>query len=373
MKIFFLTPSVRLLGARQSLLALATHLPSGVEPLVVCPGMSGLTEELQRSGVPVEVVPHGAWRKWRGRLTAQFVQLPALHRLARRFGPDVIHCNEYHITPQGVWTGGKCGGNVGVTSHIRLGIPRSHVSKYHLDGCSRIAAVSSACKALLDGTGLEDRTDVIHNGVDVGDLGGRERDRSLRAELGWGEDELVLGLFGLVSPRKNQLVAAEAVAQAAARGVPVRLLLAGDPFKSTVEYGESVRARIEAEDLCGRVRWLPFQKDIARLYGAIDVNLLISAEEGFGRTIIEAGAVGAPSIGTRIGGIPELIREGETGFLVGEGSATELADCIVRLWAERDRLAERGAAARRHVLASFTIEAHVAAMMEFWERARGGA
>ncbi|MBX3730392.1 MAG: glycosyltransferase family 4 protein [Candidatus Sumerlaeia bacterium] len=370
MKILFLTPSVRLLGARQSLLALVTHLPSRVEPLVVCPAATGLTEQLQHFAVPVEVIPHGAWRKVTGRLTAHFRQIPALRRLLRHFRPDLIHCNEYHSVPQAVTAVGDRGGRVGVTAHVRLGLPPGHIAKYRLEGCRRIVAVSQACKSLLAGTPLEARTDVVYNGVDVRNLTGRPADRSLRAQFGWADDDLVVGLLGLVSPRKHQLVAAEAVARANARGVPVRLLLAGDAFKSSLDYGHRLRERLAAEDLRGKAQWVPFAADVAPLYSACDANLLISAEEGFGRTIIEAGALGVPSIGTRIGGIPELIREGETGYLVGEGSVEDLSDCLERLWRDRARLTAIGDAARRHVLAHFTIEAHVAAMIDFWQRAR---
>lgn len=258
---------------------------------------------------------------------------------------------------------------VGVTSHVRLGITPRQIRNYDLGRCHRIAAVSEACRGLFEDSGLIDRVEVVPNGVDVGELWGKGGDRSLRAELGWGEEELVVGLLGLVSPRKNQMVAVEAVAEANRRGVPARLLLAGDAFKSTLEYGEELRARLERDDLCGKAAWLPFQKDVARLYGALDLNLLISAEEGFGRTIIEAGALGIPSIGARTGGIPELILEGKTGWLVDEGSVEDLAGVLESVWKARGELDQTGEKAREHVRERFTIEAHVAAMREFWERA----
>ena len=371
MKIFFLTPSVRLLGARQSLLLLVRNLPDDCEPMVVCPSGEGLTQELQRSGIPTAVVPHGAWRKLGGRLTAMFRQLPAVRREIGRFSPDVVHANEFHSTPAAV-RGSlplRRRGKVGVTSHIRLGITHRQVRNYELAHSNRIAAVSHACRHLFDGTGLEDRVDVIYNGVDVSALRGRESTRELRASHKMGKGTLVLGLFGLVSPRKNQLVAAEAVAKANKMGAPTHLLLAGDAFKSTEEYGARLRERIAQDDLCGRVTWLPFQEDVFPLYDAIDVNLLISSEEGFGRTIIEAGALGKPSIGARTGGIPELIEEEKTGWLVDEGSVDQLAEKIVDAARHRDRVAEFGNSARHRVGEHFTIEAHVQAMIRFWERA----
>lgn len=371
MRLLFLTPSVRLLGARQSLLALVTRLPSGYEPLVVCPGTGGLAEELQRSSIPTVHIPHGAWRKLGGRLTALVRQLPALRKVVRGFSPNLIHCNEFHSTPAGVRAAlaSEIGGKLGVTSHVRLGITPRQIRTYDLAGCRRIVAVSRACRDLFAGSGLEDRVRVVYNGVDVSGVSSQSRDPRLRAEFGWGDDVLVLGLLGLVSPRKNQMIAAEAVAIANAAGIPARLLLAGDPFKSTMEYGEELRRRIERDDLRGKVRWLPFQRDVLPLYGAMDANLLISGEEGFGRTIIESAALGVPSIGARIGGIPELILERETGWLVDEGDAEALARVIADLWRDRAGLAESGERARIHATRHFTIGAHVEGMLRVWDEA----
>lgn len=141
-----------------------------------------------------------------------------------------------------------------------------------------------------------------------------------------------MGLLGLVSERKNQLVAAEAVALTAARGADVRLLLAGDSFKDSTDYGERLRERLAADDLRDRAVWLPFQKDAAALYRSMDINLLISGEEGFGRTIIEAGAAGRPSIGARIGGIPEIIEEGRTAGSSTRATPARSPTCSYLRW-----------------------------------------
>ncbi|MBI1290808.1 glycosyltransferase, partial [bacterium] len=175
-----------------------------------------------------------------------------------------------------------------------------------------------------------------------------------------------VGIFGLVSERKAQLVAAEAVASVVKRGIPVKLLIAGDAFGSSVPYGDKLRARIAEPDLAGHVEWLPFQSDVASLYRRIDLNLLISTEEGFGRTIIEAAALGVPSVGTRTGGIPELILDGRTGWLVNQGDVDGLAKAIEAAAMDRAERIHRGEAARLRTQQHFTIQAHVENMMAVW-------
>lgn len=350
---------------------LVRSLPSDFSPLVVCPSPDGIYLELKELGVDCAIAPHGAWRKLGGRLTVLFRQLPALRRLVRSFKPDLIHANEFHIIPQAFASSeSKCP----VTGHVRLAITPRQVRNYHLDRCQGIATVSQAVKELIPESSLSERIQVVYNGVDVGKVG---EEGPIPGEIAqWIESlgeprPLIAGLFGLVSERKNQAVAVEAIRLARARGARVALLLAGDPFKGSMAYGDNLREILKSGDLRGNVLWLPFQKDVPGLYRGIDLNLLISGEEGFGRTIIEAGAAGKPSIGSRIGGIPELIRGGETGWLVEKGNAEDLAERLVALSANRDVLARCGAAARDHVTANFTIEAHTRAMIAFWERAAG--
>lgn len=369
MRVLFLTPSVRPLGARRSLVELVRHLPPQITPLVICPSREGIYLELKDLGVDVAVAPQGAWRKFTGRLTALFRQIPLIQSQVRKFSPDVIHVNEFHIVPQAFFSAGK---KVPISGHVRLSITPRQFHNYHISKVRRLIVVSSAVKELLAGTGMEDRIRVIYNGVNVGKVG--EPGDPVPEALPWrgsgADSPLVVGLFGLVSARKNQLVAAEAVARANADGADVRLLLAGEAHKSSIPYGEELRRRLAQPDLKEKAVWLPFQKEIAPLYRSIDLNLLISSEEGFGRTIIEAGAAGRPSIGTRIGGIPELIQPDQTGWLVDEGDPDQIAGILVKAWKDREMLRKSGAAAREVVEATFTIEAHTRRMVETWEECR---
>lgn len=386
MRVLLLSPSNRMLGARQSLLELVTHLPAGVEPLVICPGEGELYRALGEQGIPAATIPHFAWRKFPSCLGSLFVQLPKLSRAAARFFPQMIHANEFHSVPVATrlrWTSPQWGAAARVVSdgiismgrfsapvvgHVRLSITPKQIKTYNMAKCRRVVCVSNAVGALFRGSGLESRVRVVYNGVATGELVQRSQEIPRSAPVAGGE-VLTVGLLGLVSERKNQLLAAEAVALARRRGAPVRLVLAGDPFKSSLDYAERLRERLQAEDLRDAVEWLPFQRDVIPVYHRIDINLLISTEEGFGRTIVEAGALGIPSIGSRIGGIPELIDEGRTGWLVGIDKPDGLADLLVELAQTRAAVRERGEAMRTRVESQFTVEAMARNMVSVWEEA----
>jgi len=371
MRVLVLTPSSRLLGARQSLLDLVSHLPPGVDPLVVCPNGGELWGKLRERGVSTEVVKHHPWRKLGGWLGANFAQVPELKRVAARFAPDVIHANEFHSCPQGARVSDTLGAPM--CGHVRLTITPRQIANYYMGSCARILCVSRAVAGLFAGSPLAVRTRVVYNGVglDRFDPTYSHVRTPLPETASWPEDALVVGLLGLVSERKNQRIAAEAVALAKKRGADVRLLLAGDPFKSSEQYGDSLRARLAEEDMHDLVVWLPFQSEVVPLYRAIDVNLLISSEEGFGRTIIEAGALGRPSIGSHSGGIPELILDGETGWVLRSLDAESLADVLIEAHRKRTDLRRRGDLAMARVREHFTLDACVRKTVEVWGEVGG--
>jgi hypothetical protein len=127
--------------------------------------------------------------------------------------------------------------------------------------------------------------------------------------------------------------------------------LAGRPLVVKLVSDEAYeRARRSAElDLDGRIRFLGggTRDDVLRLFRAADAALLSSAWENFPHTVVEALAVGTPVIATAVGGIAEVVRDGENGLLVPPGDATALADAIRRLLGEtglRERLAAAAAA-----------------------------
>ncbi len=146
---------------------------------------------------------------------------------------------------------------------------------------------------------------------------------------------------GVLERYKAVDVLAEAWRLAAPRVPDARLHLVG---RGTLR---EVAERVVAEG-DGRVRWdesLP-TPEVARALDEATVLVLPSRSEGLGRVVVEASCRGRAVVGSRVGGIPDLVTEGETGLLVPSGDARSLADALVRVLSD-GALAERlGAAAR---------------------------
>jgi glycosyltransferase involved in cell wall biosynthesis len=162
----------------------------------------------------------------------------------------------------------------------------------------------------------------------------------LRAELGLSGQALAFA--GRLGPQKALGVALQALADVPA----TTLTVAGDgPERSALE------ARARELGLDGRVFFLGSvpREHVLRLFRASDASVLPSAWENFPHTVVEALAVGCPVIATAVGGVPEVVRDGENGLLVGPGDPAALAEAIARFFADDELRARLRDAAPRSV------------------------
>ena len=196
----------------------------------------------------------------------------------------------------------------------------------------RVLCPSAYLRDVALGWGLEsDRVAVLPNPApDVPELPSRAE---LRGELGL--EGHMFAFAGRLGPQKALGLALEAIAR-----VPdVTLVVAGDgPERAALE----LRARALRID--GRVHFLGSvsREAVLRLFRAADASVLSSAWENFPHTVVEALAVGCPVVATRVGGVPEVVRDGENGLLVPPGDVDALAAAMGRVAADgelRSRLA----------------------------------
>lgn len=149
----------------------------------------------------------------------------------------------------------------------------------------------------------------------------------------------VIGFVGRIEPRKGPLDLVRAAPAIRAGAPGARIVLVGDdPYGSDPGYVRRVRAATDVEQL----PWVP---DGAAIMAHLDVLVAPSRQEPFGTVLAEAMAAGTPVVATRVGGLAEVVADGETGRLVAPGRPDELAAAVLEVLADRARM---GAAARVH-------------------------
>jgi glycosyltransferase involved in cell wall biosynthesis len=249
----------------------------------------------------------------------------------------------------------------------------------------RVVASSHYVKATLLDAGLDspEKIDVVHNAIDLDDwdAGAAASRTSLRDELGIPRDRAVVGLVGRLDRVKGQrdfLLAAERVARVNADAV---FLLVGvirpkSRWAPFANYYDEVDALMRRPALQGRVVVTGWRADLPRVMAAHDVVVQPSLRETFGRVLIEAMAARKPVVVTRVGGMPEIVVEGETGLMVPPAEPDALAAAILTLLRDRERRRAMGEAGRTRVEAHFRLPQRALRLEAIYEdvlrRRRGG-
>ena len=235
----------------------------------------------------------------------------------------------------------------------------------------RLVCVAEAdrSRGLAEGIGHERQYVVLRSGIEpaayVAEPGARAR---VRAALGFGDADVVVGTIGNLKAQKAPLDLVEAARRAFARDPRMRFMVAGDgPLRRETE-----RALAYA-GLVGVTRLLGWRDDIADLLAAMDVFLLTSRFEGLPRAALQAIAASVPVVATDTGGISEIIHDGESGYLVPVADVVAAADRLVVLAGDPALRSRMSGAARARLGAEFDIRTLVGDLEHLYDELLGRA
>jgi glycosyltransferase involved in cell wall biosynthesis len=206
----------------------------------------------------------------------------------------------------------------------------------------RVVAVSEDVRERLKRyEGLDAaRIDVIYNGVERPAALAPEVRSKLRHELGFAEVDFVIGTVGRFDPIKNLPMLVKSLAEVCGKDERVRGLLVGDGKEFA-----SIRTLVEELGLADRVRLTGFRDDARALAQCMDLFVLASVSEGTSIALLEAIAAGVPVAVTDVGGNPEVVRAGETGWVVPSGAEEALTAAMLEALSDvnlRERYARSG-------------------------------
>ena len=158
--------------------------------------------------------------------------------------------------------------------------------------------------------------------------------------------------LGHLGPIKGHDDSIKAMPRIMSRFSNVRLYIAGD---RSPEDHERLHSLIEELNLQGVVILLGQIANSLEWMQACDIFLQPSREEAFGLAFLEAGLCSKPTVSTLIGRIPEIVIDGETGYLTNTLNPDGLADRVITLLASEDDMTTKGAAAKRHITKNFNL------------------
>jgi len=336
-------------GGEQQTLLLARGLAErGHQATVVCQPGSPLAHRCRQAGVPVEEL--------RMRGEADFRAVWALRRIIRQGAYDIVHLHTAHAHTLGAAAvslarRGRCIVSRRVIAPVAVGLLSAF--KYH-HGVARYIAVSHAVRATLLSGGVEpEKVTVVHSGIELERLAGASA-AGVREELGLPADGPVVGHVGALTRAKGQRTLLEAVPLVLQAEAQAWFVIVGDG-----ELREALEAQARELDIAERVVFTGFRSDVPRLLALFDVFCMPSLSEGLCTSVLEALALGKPVVASAVGGLPEMVHDGETGLLVPPGDAKTLAEALVRLLRDRQLAAALGQGGKRLVETEFTADAMV--------------
>ena len=359
-RVLFVSSTNDRYGACRSLLDLMRTLPvRGYEPLVALNSPGPFGAMLDEAGIPWFPIHT---RRWIGRPQKPFRLfknrvndlLTARRAGALAKGVDLIHSNTLS-SPVGALIASRMG--LPHLWHMREAVDTAlnSVFAYGWDASARFIdhhtrLVVANSRFLVEQTARYtpvDKLRLLYNGP----LDPADADRPLLARSPLAPDRPVrLLLVGKVTARKAHAEALQALALVRGRGLDARLVLAGDGAERDVATLKTLSQTLGVADA---VEWLGYV-DVRPLYDSCDLSLLCGPRDPIPRVAVESLALGIPTVAVRSGGIPEVIDDGETGWLYDEGSAESLAAQIEEaVRTPATRLSEMRAEGHRRVYARF--------------------
>lgn len=234
----------------------------------------------------------------------------------------------------------------------------------------RIAAVSGAARERLIRAGIPaTRVTVILNGIDADIFAATAEvdPQQVRAALGLPSSARILASIGRLSREKGHGFLLEAFAAIAPDMPDVYLVLVGDGPER-----ERLKKLAMARHISHRVVFAGFQEDVASILRAVEFLVIPSLTEGLPVVVLEAFACGRPVVATAVGGVPEVVRDGETGLLVPSGDLAGLSRAIRILLSDPTALERMGAVCHSWVRERFGIQRYVAEFADLFRQVANG-
>lgn len=317
--------------------------------VIVEPG-SPMMELLRSKGVPVEPVLMGR--------SHYPTAILAFRGLLQRIRPAILHVNSSRDS----WIGGIASrlvsGRPAVvrTRHISTPLNRTLTTRLlyrHLLDFVIVTGGERTRRYLIERDGLDPhRVAAFPIGIDVEYFRPAPPDRDLRTELGLPPGQLLVGLISYLRSYKGHEYYVEAAKFVARQRTDVTFLIVGEgPEESRI------RASIQEARLSDRIRMLGFRDDLLNVFRSLDVFVIPSVEgDTIPQVLMQALAMGLPVVSTAVGSIPDVILDGQTGFVVPPRDADALAARIQSLLSDASLRTSMGKQGRAVVERSYSLD-----------------
>jgi glycosyltransferase involved in cell wall biosynthesis len=370
MRVLYVNHTSRISGGERCLLDLLGALPAEVDPVVASP-KGPLADAVRRLGVPVVRIAgtDGSLKLHPVRTTRALGEIALasarIRRLSARLDADLVHANSIRSGITAVLAARM--GAAPALVHVHDALPPGRVSDLTQRvigaGATGLLPNSRYTEERFRPPGFRGLVRVVDNPVDLERFDpGRVDREAARHALGIAPDEVALGVVAQITPWKGQDDAIRMLARLRERDARVRLVLAGSTkFTSRAtrydnpQFLRGLKVLAEELGVSGSVALLGEREDVPEVVRALDIALVPSWEEPFGRSVIEAMAMQVPVAATSVGGPAEIVRDGVDGLLLPPHEPDRWAAALEPLATDASRRAAMGARGRERVVERYDV------------------
>jgi glycosyltransferase involved in cell wall biosynthesis len=279
-----------------------------------------------------------------------------LARSLRRAKVDVVHFADV-IAAHRCSLGALLAGLPSITQ-VRNAFPErvSFRDGLFLRPLRRFVFVSDDARRVFGYPVSPQRATVLYDGIDPAEVAPGEREAA-RAEFAVGPSQRVIGMVARVAAQKDYPTLVRAASTVVKRHPETRFMIVGQHsgVPTYADHYAMVRGMIDDRGLGANFIFTDHRDDVTRLISAMDLCVLSTHQEGLPLVILEAMAQEKPFVATSVGGIPEIVRDGDTGLLVPPGDADALAAALLSLLDDPSLAARLATRARALVQGEFSL------------------
>lgn len=314
---------------------------------LVCAKGSAIETEARRSGIPVH--PVSVWCDCDPSLVLR------VYSEVRKVKPDVVHL---HSRRGAEILGGVAARMARVPAVVlsrrvddRISLGALGRLKYNVIP-DKIIAISGGIKKVLSDCGIdEERLELVHSAI-ITAKPQCDRDRKwFESEFGISQDAPVAGVIAQLIERKGHRYFFSVIPDILKEFPDARFLIFGKgPLRAQLE------SRVQELGISEEVQFAGFREDMNRILTNLDVVVHPALREGLGVSLLQAAYAGVPIVASAVGGIPEIVRDGETGFLIQPEDTEAIKQSVLKLFRDRELGKRFGENGRRLVQSEFSVD-----------------
>jgi len=333
----------------------------GVRVLIACQPGSMLAERGTEAGIEV--------KKIEMKSSISIFAIAALLKIIRNENINIVCTHSGKDSMLGAIAGRLSNMKPVIVRTRHLALPITSKITYSLLPHKVVTVSEYVRRYLIEEKGIAaDKVVSIPTGIDIERFNPDVVSAVPREELGIAADAQIVGTVAILRRKKGHHILLDAIPMVLRKFPKTVFLFAGDgPQRKNIEE------RISELGIGNNVKLIGLRNDIPEILKTIDLFVLPTLQEALGTSFIESMAMGKPVVGTKAGGVPEVVKDGISGILVEPENPAALAGAIISLLRNRERMRQMGDAGRKIVEENYSIDVMVKRLYDFYNFLVAGA